>query len=199
MDDAEIRGRLLRIFYDCRHNALGRVPVSDMQLSSYGIISADIICTACANLAEARLIEWEPVARAQQGVVVGVGRITGRGANVIDGLATPSIAVSLPPASADSAASAKDHPLHGINPLRISNWEKHGVDAVKAALVHNHGSTYVGGPPEVKEQAWRWVRYRKAFVQRAEPEVLSLKPSIWGVGIDLKAAARKMRKWWHSR
>lgn len=198
MDDAEIRGRLLRIFYDRRLNAGGRVPVSDMELTSHGVTNAEIIVSACAHLAEAGLIRWEQAAGGRQGIVVGIGQITGLGVDVIDGLATPSVAISLAPSGAATAASA-DHPLHGINPVRIANWEKHGVEAVEADLTYNQGTTYVGGPPEIKEQAWRWVRFRKSLGQPKEAEILSLKPTLWGVGIDLKAAARKARRWWQSR
>lgn len=192
MDDAEIRGRLLRIFYDRRLNAGGRVPVSDMELSSHGVISAEMIVSACTHLAEAALIRWEPTAG---GVVVGIGRITGHGVDVINRLAAPSVAIAPVP----STAVTPDLPLHGINPTRIANWEKHGVEAVEADLTYNQGAAYVGGPPEINEQAWRWVRFRKSLLQPREPEILSLKPTLWGVGIDLKAAARKARRWWQSR
>jgi len=33
----------------------------------------------------------------------------------------------------------------------------------------------------------------------ASPEVLQLKPGVWGVSLDLKAVARRLRGWWQRR
>jgi hypothetical protein len=85
-----------------------------------------------------------------------------------------------------------DHLLAGIPPARIANWERHGVDAIEADLNSTDGLRYVGGPPGTKEQARRWVRYKRAQQQ----EVLSLKPSVYGFSADLKVAWRKLCDWW---
>ena len=53
-------------------------------------------------------------------------------------------------------------PLTGISPTRTANWERSGVDAIEADLRNNRGLAYVGGPPGTEEQAWRWVRYKRA-------------------------------------
>jgi hypothetical protein len=88
-----------------------------------------------------------------------------------------------------------EHPLAGIPPARIANWNRYGVDAIEADLINNNGLRYVGGPPGTNEQAWRWVRYQRAQ-QMPQQEVFSLKPTFHGLGIDLKAAAKKLRSWW---
>ena len=43
---------------------------------------------------------------------------------------------------------------------RFVEWEKRGVDAIKADLLTG-GSRYVGGPPAVRDLAWEWVRSRE--------------------------------------
>lgn len=198
MDNAKVRGHLLRIFYDRRLNAGGRVPVSDLELSNHAVTSAEVITSACEHLAEAGLIRWEPVAGGRQGVVVGIGLITGQGVDVVDGLAIPSIAISLP-RSGPVPGAGGDHPLQGISLTRIAIWEKHGLEAVEADLTYNNGLTYVGGPPDIIEQAWRWVRFKKTRRQPQPPEILTLKPGIWGISVDLKALIQRVRRWRRTR
>jgi hypothetical protein len=119
-----------------------------------------------------------------------------------------------------------DDQLKRIPPERIAQWEKLGVDAVEEDLKREHkgGRRLVQGPPGTGVQAHRWVKYKRAQ-ERAEAEqrelelaavvarhrerneadapkkreVFSLRPSIWGLGIDLKAAWSAARDWWLSR
>jgi predicted nucleotide-binding protein len=44
---------------------------------------------------------------------------------------------------------------------RYEHWEKLGLDRVKADLVQTGGIRDVGGPPEVREQAWEWVHMKE--------------------------------------
>jgi hypothetical protein len=71
---------------------------------------------------------------------------------------------------------------------RFARWEELGVDRIKADLLAG-GHRLVGGPPSVRELAWKWVREKEAKPE----EVLQLSPNFHGVGIDLKAAFRKGR------
>lgn len=87
--------------------------------------------------------------------------------------------------------SKKDvDPLNGIDPNRIKEWEARGVDAIEADLKYRSGLTYVGSQDAV-DWAWRWVRYKRDQ-EKEKPEVLSLKPNIHGIGIDLKAAGKRL-------
>jgi hypothetical protein len=86
--------------------------------------------------------------------------------------------------------------LVGISPARLKRWAELGVDRVEADLVHHGGVQVVGGPPEVQDQARRWVRYEKARVTKAgsEPklgEAVIFRPTIYGIGID----PRKLWAW----
>jgi hypothetical protein len=52
--------------------------------------------------------------------------------------------------------------LSDISLARVAAWEQHGVDVIEDDLKNNDGMRYVGGPPEVRQQAWRWVRAVRA-------------------------------------
>lgn len=45
---------------------------------------------------------------------------------------------------------------------RFDRWEKLGLDRIKSDLVQTGGIRDVGGPPEVRELAWEWVRMKEA-------------------------------------
>jgi hypothetical protein len=197
MTDAELRGRLLSIFYDRRHNSQGWVPTSDIDLG--GQVSHQVIGTICRELADSGLIRWKPLMGAGEGLIIGMAQINGYGVDVVEGFASAKIAVVFPKAPTDTrerGALGPEHPLSGISPARIANWERHGVDAIEADLANNQGVTYVGGPPGTREQALRWVRYKRSQQQDKRSEVLSLKPGVYGVSLDLKAAFKRAHDWW---
>lgn len=75
---------------------------------------------------------------------------------------------------------------------RFAQWEEIGLDRVKHDLVHG-GYEVVGGPPVVRKLAWTWVRQKEQEQLKPKPdEILQLKPTAWGIGIDLKALWRKI-------
>jgi hypothetical protein len=86
---------------------------------------------------------------------------------------------------------------------RFAQWEKLGVDAIEQDLATG-GHRLVGGPLQVRALAREWVQLKKAAAQQGGPaasepsakpgELLTLKPSIYGVGIDLKEAGRRIRR-----
>jgi len=60
---------------------------------------------------------------------------------------------------------------------RFELWEKLGLDRVKADLAHG-GIQIVGGPPQVQDLAWEWVRMKEAALRsagvqlRRDPELI---------------------------
>lgn len=52
---------------------------------------------------------------------------------------------------------------------RFERWEKLGVDIVKHDLA-NGGRQYVGGPPQVREQALEWVRMKEGQAMSPAPK-----------------------------
>jgi hypothetical protein len=82
--------------------------------------------------------------------------------------------------------------LSDISLARVAAWEQHGVDAIEADLKNNDGMRYVGGPPEVRQQAWRWVRaVRAAEAAPKLSDAVELKVPLAGFGsFNLKTAWR---------
>src|SRR5258708_29997437 len=74
---------------------------------------------------------------------------------------------------------------------RFERWEQLGVDVIRTDLEAG-GHSMVGGPPAVRKLAWEWVRMKEGGRDKPPPdksaEIFILKPTIWGVGIDLRAA-----------
>jgi len=91
MKDADLRGLVLQAFYDQRHQTtnlglnqiIGAVP-------SERILLANI----CRQLAEHSLIKWHPIGGAGQ-FVDGVGNITAKGVDVVEGTTHSPITVTL--------------------------------------------------------------------------------------------------------
>jgi hypothetical protein len=85
---------------------------------------------------------------------------------------------------------------------RFAEWEKRGVEVIKADLLQG-GTRFVGGPPAVRDLAWEWARTKeaeRAKISDAAPanppaELLTLKPTLWGMGIDFKEVGRRVRRW----
>lgn len=79
---------------------------------------------------------------------------------------------------------------------RFQQWEKLGLDQVKHDLL-NGGYRVVGGSPQVRKLAWEWVRIKEAeqakTAQKTD-EILTLKPSLWGIGMNLKELWRQIRR-----
>ena len=76
---------------------------------------------------------------------------------------------------------------------RFERWEALGLDRVKQDLVDG-GHRLVGGPPQVRELAWEWVRIKEAERDEAAKkpgEAVTLKPGLYGVSVDLKELSRR--------
>ena len=80
---------------------------------------------------------------------------------------------------------------------RFKQWEEPGLDQVRADLLSG-GHRLVGGPPAVRKLAGEWVRMKEAERQQTslpaqqKTELLTLKPTVWGMGIDLKELGRRI-------
>ena len=95
MTDAELRGKLLKAFYDRRHNADGWVPTSDIDASGGEFVHRQVIGGVCGQLAEAGLIQWKPLTGGREGFVIGMAKITATGVDVIDGTTPPPIVINM--------------------------------------------------------------------------------------------------------
>ncbi len=95
MTDAEIRGRLLKHFYDLRHSNGGWVPTSEIILSP-DQVSRQAIANVCQHLAEAGYIRWEPFNPPIEQHAIGRAKITGTGIDVVTGTREPTIDIRFP-------------------------------------------------------------------------------------------------------
>jgi nucleoside phosphorylase len=107
MNDAELRGRLLKTFYDLRHNAQGWVPTSDMNLGGAEHGDRQKIGGVCQQLADANLIRWKPLIGAQEGFIIGMAQITAFGVDVVEGTVSPPIRIAFGSAGVVAATSGK--------------------------------------------------------------------------------------------
>ena len=69
----------------------------------------------------------------------------------------------------------------------FAQWEEIGLSLIEQDLA-NGGYVYIGGPPEVRKLAREWVLIKKN-------EILSVKPSCFGISVDFKALSLRLRIW----
>ncbi|WP_020176455.1 TIR domain-containing protein [Methyloferula stellata] len=165
IDDAEIRGWLLKHFHGLRNDNGGWVPTDETILSPHPVSRA-AIANACQHLAEAGYILWEPFLVVQH--TIGRAKITGPGIDVVTGSRMPAIDIRFPGMEEHGVRSALASPatLSGAisaegRRVRFEQWERLGLDRVKADLA-NGGHQIIGGPPAVRELAWEWVSIKDA-------------------------------------
>jgi hypothetical protein len=77
---------------------------------------------------------------------------------------------------------------------RFEQWEKIGVERVRQDLL-NGGHFCVGGPKYVQDLAWEWLQMKqdaKAKSHEHQKEIVTLKPTLWGMSLDIKEAWRRI-------
>jgi hypothetical protein len=77
---------------------------------------------------------------------------------------------------------------------QFKQWETYGVDIIRADLQRG-GTRYVGGPPAVQALALEWVRSKETQTpptSQQPKELLTLKPGMFGINIDLKELWRRL-------
>lgn len=174
ISDAKMRAHLLSAIHGLRNSNSGWVPVSDMNFGGLEPVTPGRVRTVCEQLAEAGLMAFKPAPGGPDGGFVGMSKITGHGCDVVDGLATSRIALDFPqnvqPDPAPSAAAVASPA--GAN-LPIQRTDAAGRSA----------SAQAQAAPESNVQS----------------EVLILRPTLWGMSIDLKEAYRRVHRRWVQR
>lgn len=95
MTHAEIRGRLLKRFYELGDVNGGWVPTSEIILSPDSI-SRQAVADACQHLAEAGYIRWEPFNPPMEQHSIGKAKITGTGIDVVTEARESTIDIRFP-------------------------------------------------------------------------------------------------------
>jgi hypothetical protein len=168
LSDARMRAHLLSALHGLRNSNTGWVPVSDMNFGGLEPVSPGRILTVCEQLAEAGLIVFKPAPGGPDGGLVGMSKITGHGCDAVDGLATARIALDIPQKVQSGPASP-------------------------AAAVASPASASL--PLERPDAAGKSAAAQAASESNIQSEVLVLKPTLWGISIDLKEAYRRVRQW----
>jgi hypothetical protein len=132
------------------------------------------IRSVCEQLAEAGLILFKPLPGGPDRGLVGMSKITGHGCDVADGLAVSRIALEFP-----SNAQSEPTSVPAVAGPSGTSVALPGAEVSGRSTIAPHSSS-----PETQAGA----------------ELFILKPSIWGMSIDLKEAYRRVRrKVWRPR
>ncbi len=176
ISDAKIRAHLLTTFHGLRENNAGWVPTSDMNLGGLEAVTLGRIRAVCEQLAEVGLIVFKPLPSDPGAGTVGMSKITGHGCDVVDGLANSRIA------------------LEFLNKTRVGPESSSTV----AGLTGDGASSQ---RPEATRDPAPTVQSSDVRIPEhpAGTELLTLKPTIWGMSVDLKEAYRRVRGMWLRR
>jgi hypothetical protein len=170
ISDARIRAHLLSVFHGLRSSNDGWVPTSDMNLGGMEAVSLGRIRNVCEQLAEADLIKFKPLPSGS-GSIVGMCKITGHGSDVAEGLSQASIALEF---STPSGGGAEERMTEeGLFAGRSAD-----APILRGDVLDQGGSRKV----EV------------ATVPAQPVELFALRPTLWGMSIDLKEAYRRVRR-----
>lgn len=116
MTDSELRGIVLRRFYDRRHD--GFVTLAETDFS--GQFSFVELRSICRQLSEKGLIgEWHPTSTGA-GPTIGIGRITADGIDVIEGTRSPPISITFDQRSTISVSASQNVQIGNQNVQSIA-------------------------------------------------------------------------------
>jgi hypothetical protein len=82
-----------------------------------------------------------------------------------------------------------------LTPEQRAACERAGVEEVRAKMAYagpGDGSIVpgLGDGMILRREAADWIREQR--------EIVGLKPGLWGVSLDLRAAVRSIQKWWRT-
>ena len=85
-----------------------------------------------------------------------------------------------------------------LSPEQLAACERAGVEEVRAKMAsaeRGDGAVVpgLGDGLIIRKDAAYWIK------KQEQREIIGLKPSLWALCIDLKAAFRRPQKWWRSR
>ena len=174
ISDAKMRAHLLSAIHGLRNSNSGWVPVSDMNFGGLEPVTPGRIRTVCEQLAEAGLMAFKPAPGGPDGGLVGMSKITGHGCDVVDGLAASRIALDFP---------QKVQPEPASSAMAVASPAGANLPIQRTDAAGRFAGAQAHAPPESDRQS----------------EVLILKPTLWGMSIDLKEAYRRVHRRWLQR
>lgn len=175
ISDAKMRAHLLSTLHGLRDSNTGWVPTSDMNFGGLEAVTSGRIRAVCEQLAEAELILFKPLPGGRDGGLVGMSKITGHGCEVVDGLKTSRIALEFP---------------HKVPP-GPAPLEEAGAGPANADVPSQRADANPS-PSTGIQSSW-------PSESNIQYELMVLKPTLWGMSIDLKEAYRRGRRRWSQR
>jgi hypothetical protein len=173
ISDAKLRAHLLSTFHGLRDSNDGWVPTSDMNLGGIEAVHLGRIRTICEQLAEAALIRFKPLSGDSSSGIVGMSKITGHGSDVVEGLAQAKIALEFATSSDDM-----------VQPETMAAGGFVADLGADVPVVRTEGLAETAPPSaEAKNEP-----------AQPTPELFTLRPTLWGMSIDLKEAYRRIRR-----
>lgn len=130
MKDTEVRGIVLQKFYEVRHD-----PAGVLQLPALAELSPANemqVANVCDQLAQNGLIEWKAL-RSMGGSIGGIGKITARGVDVIEGTIKSSLAITMRHHNVTITRSA--HVQIGNGNIQVRDVT---IDKLSAAIDHSN-------------------------------------------------------------
>jgi hypothetical protein len=140
MKDGEMRGLILEKFYDRRNTG------NLVELTELIAVAPDCpvqVTNVCDQLHEYGLISWRPIKSVGSVVGGGLGRITAKGVDVIDGTTPPPLTITL-----------HDHrvSISGSSHVQVGSGNVQGlnIDIERLSLAIDHSNATMGEKKEAK-------------------------------------------------
>lgn len=143
MKDKELRGLVLERFYALRNSG---DPVQLAQIVSVAPNDLVQLTNVCDQLAEYGLIEWNPL-KSLAGVIGGIGRITARGVDVVDGDVSSPITVTL-----------HDHSITVSGSTNVQIGNANSIQNVDISKVMEAIDRSTASPEQKEEAKSLWAR-----------------------------------------
>jgi RIP homotypic interaction motif len=131
MKDNEIRGIVLRAYYDRRRD--GEFQWYENDLKNLPKIDRVDLFRACDQLAEHGLINWNPI-RLRSGTITGAGKITALGVDVIEGHSHPPDSITLDQSISIHGSSNVQVGSHNVQDISIQ------IEKLVSAIDHSSAS-----------------------------------------------------------
>ena len=129
MKDNDLRGLVLQKFYDVRHEPAGVLQLPNLAELAPG--NEMQVANVCDQLAQNGLLEWKAL-RSLGGSIGGIGKITARGVDVIEGTKKSSLAITMHHHNVTVTRSA--HVQFGNGNVQVRDVT---IDKLSAAIDHS--------------------------------------------------------------
>lgn len=118
MKDNEIRGIVLKHYYDKRYETADQWRDEDISKLGHGLID-QVVFAICGQLADQGLIEWKPI-NLMGRIANGFGKITAYGVDVIEGEVKAPISIAVTQGDTITVTQSSEIQIGNSNIQRVS-------------------------------------------------------------------------------